>query len=392
MSIINKLATLRDNKKWGELNILAKSEIAAIAMNEIIPEELLKQVASFYLGSIFSNFNFINKINQNDLDIVQNNLNEYVDYVNKYKNVGEFVSNLQKIASEIILLSTEDSHESNGKMAGRFRALARPDIAIDICSKELLEHPYSFVALTIRASAYADLQKINEAVIDIDRGLKLSYDEGRLIAATAAARIYQDRHEQTGDLDDSDLALELVQEVINKEKSSEKLEFIANIYMRIAVSRREEDLIDHANALLSRIKRKQLVPDKHIIEIAKNISNKTRPITESLVEMEENIKIEYSVDAVLIQNGFFYEGYMASAEFLSKHMGFATAKGLRGNLMTGVPAGGLENCIAKVELQGKKIAVVEQVGKSKNKMIREVRYVSGNTILCRNNLILEYKP
>ena len=302
------------------------------------------------------------------------------------------VSNLEKIASEIILLSTEFSHESSGKMAGRFRALARPDIAIEISSNELLEHPYSFVALTIRASAYADLQKIDEAIIDIDRGLKLSYDEGRLIAATAAARIYQDRHEKTGDLDDSDLALGFVQEVISKEKSKDKLEFIANIYMKIAVSRRDDDLIDHANALLGKVKQKKNVADKQIVEIAKNISQVTRPISESLVEMEENIRLDYSVNAVLIQNGFFYESYMESAEFLNQYMGFATAQGLHGKLMTGVPAGGLENCIEKLESQGKKIVVVEQVGKSKSRMIREIRYVTGSLILNRSNLILEYKP
>lgn len=392
MTILKRLETLRNDKKWEELSILTKTEIASISRSESIPEELLKQIASFYLGSIFENLNFTNKISQSELKILQNNLSGYTNFIRKYKNISEFVSNLEKIASEIILLSTESSHESSGKMAGRFRALARPDIAIEICSKELLEQPYSFVALTIRASAYADLQKIDEAVIDIDRGLKLSYDEGRLIAATAAARIYQDRHEKTGDLDDSDLALELVQEVIAKEKSREKLEFIANIYMKIAVSRREGDLVDHANTLLNMFKHKRQLPDKQILEIAKNISKTTRLITESLVEMEENIRFEYSVDAVLIQNGFFYESYMVSAEFLNKYMGYAMAQGLHGKLMTGVPAGGLENCITKVELQGKKIAVVEQVGKSKAKMIREIRYVSGNSILCSSNLILEYKP
>lgn len=392
MTILKRLETLRNDKKWEELSILTKTEIASISRSESIPEELLKQIASFYLGSIFENLNFTNKISQSELKILQNNLSGYTNFIRKYKNISEFVSNLEKIASEIILLSTESSHESSGKMAGRFRALARPDIAIEICSKELLEQPYSFVALTIRASAYADLQKIDEAVIDIDRGLKLSYDEGRLIAATAAARIYQDRHEKTGDLDDSDLALELVQEVIAKEKSREKLEFIANIYMKIAVSRREGDLVDHANTLLNMFKHKRQLPDKQILEIAKNISKTTRLITESLVEMEENIRFEYSVDAVLIQNGFFYESYMVSAEFLNKYMGYAMAQGLHGKLMTGVPAGGLENCITKVELQGKKIAVVEQVGKSKDKMIREIRYVSGNSILCSSNLILEYKP
>lgn len=392
MTILKRLETLRNDKKWEELSILTKTEIASISRSESIPEELLKQIASFYLGSIFENLNFTNKISQSELKILQNNLSGYTNFIRKYKNISEFVSNLEKIASEIILLSIESSHESSGKMAGRFRALARPDIAIEICSKELLEQPYSFVALTIRASAYADLQKIDEAVIDIDRGLKLSYDEGRLIAATAAARIYQDRHEKTGDLDDSDLALELVQEVIAKEKSREKLEFIANIYMKIAVSRREGDLVDHANTLLNMSKHKRQLPDKQILEIAKNISKTTRLITESLVEMEENIRFEYSVDAVLIQNGFFYESYMVSAEFLNKYMGYAMAQGLHGKLMTGVPAGGLENCITKVELQGKKIAVVEQVGKSKDKMIREIRYVSGNSILCSSNLILEYKP
>jgi len=392
MTILNRLTTLRNDKKWEELSLLAKTEIASISRSESIPEELIRQIASYYLGSLFENINFTNSISKSELKILQNNLSGYTSFLREHKNVSEFVSNLEKIASEIILLSTEFSHESSGKMAGRFRALARPDIAIEISSNELLEHPYSFVALTIRASAYADLQKINEAIIDIDRGLKLSYDEGRLIAATAAARIYQDRHEKTGDLDDSDLALEFVQEVISKEKSKDKLEFIANIYMKIAVSRRDNDLIDHANALLGKVKQKKNIADKQIVEIAKNISKVIRPISESLVEMEENIRLDYSVNAVLIQNGFFYESYMESAEFLNQYMGFATAQGLHGKLMTGVPAGGLENCIEKLESQGKKIVVVEQVGKSKSRMIREIRYVTGSLILNRSNLILEYKP
>ena len=117
-----------------------------------------------------------------------------------------------------------------------------------------------------------------------------------------------------------------------------------------------------------------------------------RALKETMLEMEVSIRDEYEVDAVMIQKGFFYEAYLDSAVYLNRVMGFNTAKGLHDQLMTGVPAGGLKTCIETIEGQGGRIAVVEQIEKTRRKMRRELRYVTGNAELNINNLVIEYQP
>ena len=117
-----------------------------------------------------------------------------------------------------------------------------------------------------------------------------------------------------------------------------------------------------------------------------------RPLKEKMLEMEVSIREEFGVDAVMIQKGFFYEAYLDSAIYLSRVMGFNTAKGLHDQLMTGVPAGGLMTCIETIEGQGGRIAVVEQIEKTSRKMRRELRYVTGVSALNINNLVIEYRP
>jgi DNA mismatch repair ATPase MutS len=116
-----------------------------------------------------------------------------------------------------------------------------------------------------------------------------------------------------------------------------------------------------------------------------------RPLEETLLEMEASIRTEYGVDAVMIQKGFFYEAYLDSAIYMNRVMGLNTAKDLHGQLMTGVPPGGLKSCIETIEGQGGKIAVVEQVEKTNRKMRRELRYVTGDAVLNINNLVIEYR-
>ena len=72
MTILNRLTTLRNDKKWEELSLLAKTEIASISRSESIPEELIRQIASYYLGSLFENINFTNSISKSELKILQN--------------------------------------------------------------------------------------------------------------------------------------------------------------------------------------------------------------------------------------------------------------------------------------------------------------------------------
>ena len=117
-----------------------------------------------------------------------------------------------------------------------------------------------------------------------------------------------------------------------------------------------------------------------------------RSIKETMLEMELSIREEYDVDAVMIQKGFFYEAYLDSAIYMNSSMGFNLAKGLHGQLMTGVPAGGLKTCIETIEGQGGRIAVVEQVEKTRRKMRRELKYVTGHAFLDINNLVIEYQP
>ena len=117
-----------------------------------------------------------------------------------------------------------------------------------------------------------------------------------------------------------------------------------------------------------------------------------RPIEETLLEMEESVREEHALDAVLIQNGFFYESYLDSATYLHRVLGYKTAIGLYGQLMTGAPPGSLKTCIVTIEGQGGRVGVLEQVEKIKTKMLRELKYVTGHSILNIDNLKIEYLP
>ena len=95
-----------------------------------------------------------------------------------------------------------------------------------------------------------------------------------------------------------------------------------------------------------------------------------RPIEETLLEIEESVREEYALDAVLIQNWFFYEAYLDSATHLHRVMGYKTAINFHGELMTGAPQGSLKTCIVTIEGHGGRVGVLEQVEKTKRKMLR----------------------
>lgn len=117
-----------------------------------------------------------------------------------------------------------------------------------------------------------------------------------------------------------------------------------------------------------------------------------RPLSETLIEMETNVRKEFDVDFVLIQNGAFYEAYLHSAEFLKLVMGYQTSTNAWKILMSGVPPRLLKSCIETTEAQGNKVAVVEQVAKARTRMLREVKYVTRHPVLHINNLVIEYGP
>ena len=115
-----------------------------------------------------------------------------------------------------------------------------------------------------------------------------------------------------------------------------------------------------------------------------------RPLNEKLSEMEESIRREFLVDVVLIQNGCFYEAYGESAETIGGMFEYEIFERLGFGVVCGFPPIQLEKCVEDLEASARRVAVVEQVGKSSKRMQRELRYLSDDPILNFANLAIEY--
>ena len=113
----------------------------------------------------------------------------------------------------------------------------------------------------------------------------------------------------------------------------------------------------------------------------------TRPISEKMKDMEANVRSEYKVDIVLIQIGHFYEAHGASAPILAEATGYKIVGEESGNVRSGLPVAALSGKLPDIERQGRKVAVIQQVESVGKKMLREVRYVTGDEFLNLNRLI-----
>ncbi len=112
-----------------------------------------------------------------------------------------------------------------------------------------------------------------------------------------------------------------------------------------------------------------------------------RPIHEKMKDMEANVRSEYKVDIVLIQIGYFYEAHGDSAPILAEATGYKIVGEESGNIRSGLPVAALSGKLPDIERQGRKVAVVQQVESVGKKMLREVRYVTGDSSLDITNLL-----
>ena len=112
-----------------------------------------------------------------------------------------------------------------------------------------------------------------------------------------------------------------------------------------------------------------------------------RPIHEKMKDMEANVRSEYKVDIVLIQIGYFYEAHGESAPILSEATGYKIIGEESGNIRAGLPAAALSGKLPEIERQGLSVAVIQQVENVGKKMLREVRYVTGNQDLDLGRLL-----
>jgi DNA mismatch repair ATPase MutS len=117
-------------------------------------------------------------------------------------------------------------------------------------------------------------------------------------------------------------------------------------------------------------------------ETAKNKNDKIyppRPVSETFIEMEENIRTELGVDCVLIQHGDFFGAFGISAHYLRHSLGFHIFSTRRG-LEAGGPVWGALKTIQKIEALGGCVAIVEQIEpKTTRKYLRQITYISGDS-------------
>ncbi len=111
---------------------------------------------------------------------------------------------------------------------------------------------------------------------------------------------------------------------------------------------------------------------------------------QKLHEFEESVRVEYGADVVIVQNGYFYEAYGDSAQIICGLLDYKIFERMGFEGVCGFPPDQMHACIEAVEKTARKVAVVEQVGKGSKRMLREVRYLTGDLNLALSNLELKY--
>jgi tetratricopeptide (TPR) repeat protein len=231
-TLLDKSAAAREKNDWKILEENSIKILQILQISTINNEVNLYEIVRNYLSSIIGTGSFLSDLNSVELTHFKSGLDKLEKFIKNQPHYLKTVDPLVSAGREIVLLALEPTTANKNKISKNLRKIARPDLAIEICSKILSESRLNYYALTILCAAYCDVYQFDKAIEFAETALKFAPNSEKTYTLNAIARAHTHKFKTTGDFADIDLALKYAHESIDLKLDS----YSANTLMAAAVA------------------------------------------------------------------------------------------------------------------------------------------------------------
>jgi hypothetical protein len=173
-----------------------------------VPEPSIVLLGRRYLGSLLGTGNFIDFPDSPERKMVVEEIAKFAAWVDSLPELPPLLAEYVTAATLALQRSADESIVILGQFASHLRAITRPDLALRVTDDILRRSRLNYYAQATRGAALCDLGDY-DAAIDSLKSCLAPYrpQEGVERVLNALSRAFRLRFEQSGDMDDCDLAV-----------------------------------------------------------------------------------------------------------------------------------------------------------------------------------------
>jgi tetratricopeptide (TPR) repeat protein len=304
--LLDQCASARAIGDWPKLEELSIEILRGIYKESQIDEGSLKTVLQSYLSSIVGTGDFLTDLHSGDSSRYQEGLRKLLQFLENRPHHFDSIEPVLQSAHEIALLALDPTSANRNKIAKHLRQIARPDLAIVICTQILEKTRLNYYARTVLCGAYCDLEQFDKAIEAAEVGLKFSPDANKTYPLNALVRAHTLKFKSNGDLSEIERALEYGHQSIDL-----KLDvYAANAFVAAAIASAKEDEVEFAKQVLEKAEPQLRKVDIAALFQAARAEQALAPTAQVIEEFDESFAEIYSTgfdslfDLVLRDEGF----------------------------------------------------------------------------------------
>jgi tetratricopeptide (TPR) repeat protein len=190
--------------------LLRRRSLSALFMIRygVVPEPVIVLLSRRYLGSLLRTGDMIGHPDSPERDIIVGEVSEFATWVDSLPELPPLLAEYVTAATLVLELSVDDSIVALGQLASRLRALTRPDLALRVTDGILRRSRLNYYAQATRGAALCDLGDYDAAIDSLKAALApYRPQDGVERVLNALSRAFRLRFEQSGDMDDCELAI-----------------------------------------------------------------------------------------------------------------------------------------------------------------------------------------
>lgn len=248
----------RKSGDWNRLEEISISILQTLFKGNSLKDETLKQVVINYLSSIVGTGEFLTSLSSKDSDKYKQGLDKLNKFLEKKPHFFNTIDPIIQSGREIALLALEPTSQNRNKISKNLRAIARPDLAVIICTQILEVTRLNYYTLTVLCGAYCDLGYFDKAIEVADKALMHDPGFGKTFVLNSLVRAHTLKFKTNGDFSEITTALEYAHQSVDLKLDT----YSANAYMAAAFASMIENEIENAKAVLAKAE-----PDLKVADI-----------------------------------------------------------------------------------------------------------------------------
>jgi tetratricopeptide (TPR) repeat protein len=247
-SLLEQSQVARKLSDWAKLEQISISILQTLFKGNSLKDDSLRQVIINYLSSIVGTGDFLTGLSSKNSDKYQEGLEKLNDFLGKKPHYFNSIDPIIQSGREIALLALHPTSQNRNKISKNLRAIARPDLAVVICTQILDITRLNYYTLTVLCGAYCDLGNFDKAISSAEIALKHDPGIGKTFVLNTLVRAHTLKFKANGDFSEITSALEYAHLSIDLKLDT----YSANAYMAAAVASMQNNEIENAKIVLAK--------------------------------------------------------------------------------------------------------------------------------------------